>query len=101
MIFYISFSSVICSIVASILTLIPCHALVNTSLGASNNLIKSSWLSVILDNHNNLANITPQIFPEQSAIIAIGSQAKGGQLGIQNNTMIDFNRSLIDRITRR
>jgi hypothetical protein len=39
-----------------------------------------------------------QIFPEQSAIIAIGSQAKGGQLGIQNNTMIDFNRSLIDRI---
>jgi hypothetical protein len=39
-----------------------------------------------------------QIFPEQSAIIAIGSQAKGGQLGIQNNTMVDFNRSLIDRI---
>ena len=39
-----------------------------------------------------------QIFPEQSAIIAIGSQAKGGQLGMQNNTMVDFNRSLIDRI---
>ena len=39
-----------------------------------------------------------QIFPEQSAIIAIGSQAKGGQLGMQNNTMIDFNRKLIDRI---
>ena len=44
-------------------------------------------------------NLQSQIFPEQSAIIAIGSQAKGGQLGIQNNTMIDFNRSLIDRIT--
>jgi muramidase (phage lysozyme) len=39
-----------------------------------------------------------QIFPEQGTIIAIGSQAKGGQLGIQNNTMIDFNRKLIDRI---
>jgi hypothetical protein len=39
-----------------------------------------------------------QIFPEQSAIIAIGSQAKGGQLGMQNNTIIDFNRLLIDRI---
>lgn len=44
-------------------------------------------------------SLQSQIFPEQSAIIAIGSQAKGGQLGIQNNTMIDFNRSLIDRIT--
>ena len=43
-------------------------------------------------------SLQSQIFPEQSAIIAIGSQAKGGQLGIQNNTMIDFNRSLIDRI---
>ena len=40
-----------------------------------------------------------QIFPEQSAIIAIGSQAKGGQLGIQNNTMIDFNKNITDRIT--
>lgn len=43
-------------------------------------------------------SLQSQIFPEQSAIIAIGSQAKGGQLGMQNNTMIDFNRSLIDRI---
>jgi hypothetical protein len=39
-----------------------------------------------------------QIFPEQGAIIAIGSQAKGGQLGMQTNTMIDFNRNLTDRI---
>jgi uncharacterized protein (TIGR02594 family) len=39
-----------------------------------------------------------QIFPNQSAAIAIGSQAKGGQLGMQNNTMIDFNRNLTDRI---
>ena len=39
-----------------------------------------------------------QIFPEQSTIIAIGSQAEGGQLGVQNNTMIDFNRKIRDRI---
>jgi muramidase (phage lysozyme) len=43
-------------------------------------------------------SLQSQIFPEQSSIIAIGSQAKGGQLGIQNNTMIDFNKSIIDRI---
>jgi hypothetical protein len=39
-----------------------------------------------------------QIFPEQGAIIAISSQAKGGQLGMQNNTLIDFNRKITDRI---
>lgn len=39
-----------------------------------------------------------QIFPNQGAVIAIGSQAKGGQLGMQTNTFIDFNRSLVDRI---
>jgi muramidase (phage lysozyme) len=43
-------------------------------------------------------SLQSQIFPEQSSIIAIGSQAKGGQLGIQNNTMIDFNKSITDRI---
>jgi hypothetical protein len=43
-------------------------------------------------------SLQSQIFPEQSSIIAIGSQAKGGQLGMQNNTMIDFNKSLTDRI---
>ena len=43
-------------------------------------------------------SLQSQIFPEQSAIIAIGSQAKGGQLGMQNNTMIDFNKSITDRI---
>jgi hypothetical protein len=39
-----------------------------------------------------------QIFPDQSATIAIGAQVKGGQLGIQTNTMVDFNRNLTDRI---
>jgi hypothetical protein len=43
-------------------------------------------------------SLQSQIFPEQSTIIAIGSQAEGGQLGVQNNTMIDFNRKIRDRI---
>ncbi len=43
-------------------------------------------------------SLQSQIFPNQSSLIAIGSQAKGGQLGMQNNTMIDFNRTLVDRI---
>ena len=46
-------------------------------------------------------SLQSQIFPEQSSLIAIGSQAQGGQLGMQNNTMIDFNRSLIDRIIQK
>jgi hypothetical protein len=44
-------------------------------------------------------SLQSQIFPNQGAMIAIGSQAQGGQLGMQNNTMIDFNKKLIDRIT--
>lgn len=51
-------------------------------------------LSSIVRNYS----LQSQIFPEQSSLIAIGSQAKGGQLGMQNNTMIDFNRNLTDRI---
>ena len=39
-----------------------------------------------------------QIFPEQSTMIAIGAQAQGGALGINSNTLIDFNKNLIDRI---
>ena len=39
-----------------------------------------------------------KIFPNQSAIIAIGAQASGGQLGIQNNTMVDYNHTLTDRV---
>jgi hypothetical protein len=51
-------------------------------------------LSSVVRNYS----LQSQIFPEQSSLIAIGSQAKGGQLGMQNNTMIDFNRNLTDRI---
>jgi hypothetical protein len=43
-------------------------------------------------------SLQSKIFPNQSAMIAIGAQAKGGQLGMQNNTMVDFNKSLVDRI---
>ena len=39
-----------------------------------------------------------QIFPEQSTIVAIGAQAKGGALSEDTNTLIDFNQNLTDRI---
>jgi hypothetical protein len=39
-----------------------------------------------------------QIFPEQSTMISIGAQAKGGALGVNSNTLIDFNKNLVDRI---
>jgi predicted chitinase len=39
-----------------------------------------------------------QIFPEQSSVVAIGAQAKGGALGQGDNTLIDFNQNLEDRI---
>jgi len=39
-----------------------------------------------------------KIFPEQSATVAIGAQVKGGALGTGNNTLVDFNQNLTDRI---
>jgi hypothetical protein len=39
-----------------------------------------------------------QIFPEQSTIVAIGAQSQGGALGAETNTMVDFNKGIIDRI---
>jgi len=40
-----------------------------------------------------------QIFPEQSSIIAIGAQVKaGGEQGSDNNTLLDFNKGIQDRI---
>lgn len=39
-----------------------------------------------------------QIFPEQASIVAIGAQAQGGALGVDNNTVIDFYQNLTDRI---
>jgi muramidase (phage lysozyme) len=43
-------------------------------------------------------SLNSQIFPEQGSLIAIGAQVQRGQLGMQSNTMIDFNRNLTDRI---
>ena len=39
-----------------------------------------------------------QIFPDQSSIVAIGAQVGGGAMATDNNTMLDFNRGLLDRI---
>lgn len=39
-----------------------------------------------------------QIFPEQSSMIAIGAQVKGGALGDKVDTLVDFNQNLIDRV---
>ena len=39
-----------------------------------------------------------QIFPEQSTIVAVGSQVKGSALGTGADTMVDFNKNISDRI---
>jgi len=39
-----------------------------------------------------------QIFPEQSATVAIGAQVEGGALGTDTNTLVDFYQNLVDRI---
>jgi hypothetical protein len=43
--------------------------------------------------------LSSQIFPEQSAMVAIGAQVGGGgEQGYQNNTLLDFNNNLEDRV---
>jgi hypothetical protein len=39
-----------------------------------------------------------QIFSEQSSIVAIGAQTGGGQLGLENDTMVGFNYGVKDRL---
>jgi len=39
-----------------------------------------------------------QIFPDQSSVVAIGAQVGGGAMATDNNTMLDFNKGLLDRI---
>jgi hypothetical protein len=41
-----------------------------------------------------------QMSPDQMTIIAIGAQVKGGALASDNNTLLDFNRGLLDRIIK-
>jgi murein DD-endopeptidase MepM/ murein hydrolase activator NlpD len=43
-------------------------------------------------------NLQSQIFPNQSALIAIGAQVKnGGEQGTQNHTLLSFNNGITDR----
>ena len=53
--------------------------------------------------HNNKSvirsyKLESQIFPDQSTTVAIGAQVGGGALATDSNTMLSFNRGLIDRI---
>ena len=44
-------------------------------------------------------NLQSQIFPEQASMVAIGAQVGGGGIqATQNNTLLDFNNKLTDRI---
>jgi hypothetical protein len=58
----------------------------------------------ILEMHNIKSTVRSyklesQIFPDQSTTIAIGAQVGGGAMATDNNTMLDFNKGLEDRIT--
>jgi hypothetical protein len=59
--------------------------------------------AVIIEVHNLKSTVRSysfesQIFPEQSSMIAIGAQVKGGALGDNVNTLVDFNNNLVDRV---
>jgi hypothetical protein len=43
-------------------------------------------------------SLESQIFSEQSSIVAIGAQTGGGQLGLENDTMVGFNYGVKDRL---
>jgi hypothetical protein len=43
-------------------------------------------------------SLESQIFSEQSSIVAIGAQTGGGQLGLENDTMVGFNNGVKDRL---
>jgi hypothetical protein len=56
-----------------------------------------------LEMHNTKSTVRSyklesQIFPDQSSIVAIGAQVGGGAMATDNNTMLDFNKGLEDRI---
>ena len=56
-----------------------------------------------LEIHNTKSTVRSyklesSIFPDQSATVAIGAQVGGGAMATDNNTMLDFNRGLEDRI---
>ena len=43
-------------------------------------------------------SLESKIFQEQTAIVAVGAQVGGGKLGVDTSTLVDFNRSIMDRI---
>ena len=45
-------------------------------------------------------SLESQIFSEQSSIIAIGAQTGGGQLGLENDTLVGFNQGVVDRLKK-
>jgi len=56
-----------------------------------------------LEIHNTKSTVRSyklesSIFPDQSATVAIGAQVGGGAMATDNNTMLDFNKGLEDRI---
>lgn len=54
-----------------------------------------------LDNTSSTAknySIRSQIFPEQSSIVAISTQAQSGKLGYNNKGLINYNYGIADRI---
>jgi hypothetical protein len=50
---------------------------------------------------NNVRNykMSSQIFKEQSAIVAISAQNGGGEMGLDNETLVGWNRGITDRIS--
>jgi LAS superfamily LD-carboxypeptidase LdcB len=61
--------------------------------------------SFILQMHNLNSTVRSyklesKIFPAQSSMVAIGAQVKGGALGTNTNTLVDFNQNLEDRIVK-
>jgi hypothetical protein len=60
----------------------------------------------LLEMHNLKSTVRSyklesKIFPEQAAIVSVGSQVEGGAMGQGDNTLIDFNQNLIDRIIKK
>jgi hypothetical protein len=56
-----------------------------------------------LETHNTKSTVRSyklesQIFPDQASVVAIGAQVGGGAMATDNNTMLDFNKGLVDRI---
>lgn len=57
----------------------------------------------VLEMHNldsivRSYSLESKIFPNQSTIVAIGAQTGGGALGIDTTTLVNFNKSIMDRI---